>query len=198
MCGGQGKSDGALRGWVNLLPGVHGPGPGTLGRVAQASGFADEFELSGRFQRLGVEGADFGHPADIQRQHQPLAGHRRRDDAGALGQGRDNVRRWRPRGFPRRGKDGTRRRSGPRPPPAPRSGPRSASSAAPAPSARPARGSVRAQRYRSCKALNKAHLGTRLLRIAVKGWRSPSAATRDRPASTACSRCSARNCRARG
>ena len=57
-----------------------------------------------------------------------------------------------------------------------------------------ARGSVRAQRYRSCKALlwNKAHL------TAVKGWRSPSAATRGRRVSTACSRCSARNCRARG
>src|SRR5882724_12909794 len=56
-----------------------------------------------------------------------------------------------PRGFPRCGKGGTRRRSGPRQPRAPRSGPRSASSAAPAQTARPGRGSVRVQRYRSCK-----------------------------------------------
>src|SRR6478752_807849 len=56
--------------------------------------------------------------------------------------------RW---GFPRRGKGGTRRQSEPRQPRAPRSGLRSASSDAPARTARPARGSVRVQRYRSCK-----------------------------------------------
>ena len=94
-----------------------------------------------------------------------------------------------PRRFPRRGKGDSRWRPGPRPPPAPWSGPRSASSAAPARTARPARGSVRAQRFRSCKAraLNKARH-----RIAPKGWRSRSAATKARPGSTACSRCSAR------
>src|SRR5882757_2898102 len=54
-------------------------------------------------------------------------------------------------GFPRCGKGGSRWRSGPRRLRAPRSGPRSASSAAPAQTARPARGLVRAQRYRSCK-----------------------------------------------
>src|SRR4030081_2314570 len=56
-----------------------------------------------------------------------------------------------PRGFPRCGTSGSRWRSGPRQPQAPRSGPRSASSAATAQPAGPARGSVRAQRYRSCK-----------------------------------------------
>src|SRR3978361_859506 len=55
------------------------------------------------------------------------------------------------RGFPRCDKDGSPRRSRPRQPRAPRAGPRSASSAAPAQTARPARGSVRAQRYQSCK-----------------------------------------------
>ena len=92
MCGGQGKSGGRSHGWVNLLPGVLAARPGALKPGAQASGFADEFQLSGRFQRLRIEGADFGHPADIQRHHQPVAGDRRRDDAGALRQRRGDVR----------------------------------------------------------------------------------------------------------
>src|SRR5260221_8609793 len=56
------------------------------------SGFADELQLSGRFQRFGVEGTDSGHSAYIQRPHQPLAGCAGRDDTGALGQGRSDVR----------------------------------------------------------------------------------------------------------
>jgi hypothetical protein len=45
-----------------LLPGHDGlPCPREL------SGFADEFQLSGRFQRPHVEAADLGGAADIQR-----------------------------------------------------------------------------------------------------------------------------------
>jgi hypothetical protein len=35
---------------------------------------------------MDIEGADLGRPAYIQRQDQPVPGHGRRQDAGALGQ----------------------------------------------------------------------------------------------------------------
>ena len=100
---------------------------------------------------MRVEGADFGRPAYIQRHHQPVAGDAGGDDAGAFRQDRGGVgARQR---FPRCGKGGSRWRSARPLPPAPWSGPQSASSAAPARTRRPARGSVRAQQFRSCKTL---------------------------------------------
>ena len=64
-----------------------------MGRAfpASGSGFVDEFQLSGRFQRLGVKGADFGHPTYIKGHHQPVAGDAGCDDAGAFRQRRGNV-----------------------------------------------------------------------------------------------------------
>jgi hypothetical protein len=35
---------------------------------------AGEFEDAGGPKRMRIEGADFGHPANVQRHHQPVAG----------------------------------------------------------------------------------------------------------------------------
>ena len=59
---------------------------------------------------------------------------------------------------------------------------------------------VRQIEVRAFEKVQAAAKGTiaRQEQTAVKDLKSPSPATRDRPGSTACSRCGARNCRARG
>src|SRR3954447_27040072 len=50
-----------------------------------------EFQLSGRPQGVGIEGADLGDAADVERDHEPVAGDAARDDFGALRQGGNDV-----------------------------------------------------------------------------------------------------------
>ena len=50
-----------------------------------ASRFADEFQPAGGLKRMRIKGADFGHPANVERYHQAVAGDAGSDDAGAFG-----------------------------------------------------------------------------------------------------------------
>jgi hypothetical protein len=65
----------------------------SLGVRKRTSGLAGEFQRPGGFQALGVESADFGAAADVQRQHDPVAGYPRGEDFGAFRQSRGRRRR---------------------------------------------------------------------------------------------------------
>jgi hypothetical protein len=74
LTGQQGQAGLVARALRSSLWGqVLGSNPEPASRITR-SGFADEFQLTHGPERARVEGADFGHAADIQRHHQPVAG----------------------------------------------------------------------------------------------------------------------------
>ncbi len=71
---------------------VERDGPKWPGETALPLRLHREAEAAGGFEGLGVEGADLGGAADIQRHRQPVAGGAGGDDAGALREHGGEVR----------------------------------------------------------------------------------------------------------
>jgi hypothetical protein len=68
-------------------------GFGASRRPGMTSGLGRELDPAGFVERLDVEGADFGCAADIERDHDPVAGHRGGVDARTFRQSDDRVGR---------------------------------------------------------------------------------------------------------